>query len=169
MADRFVAVVNVLSRNLKHGALFVLLCGAIVLAGCQAVKMPDMSDFKLKIFEEKPTVAIKSGYTKVNIRPTPSTTQHPIGTLKGGDKVQLIGEQGTWLNVSFYDTTGKEQAGWVYKYLVEGYNKPVETGTASSNVSSRTVVEEATETEAVEIEQEINEQELPKSEKVSPL
>lgn len=152
-------------RAAKFLVVGCMCLGSLVLAGCQTVTMPDMSDFKLNIFEEKPVVAIKSGYSKVNIRPTPSTDKAPVAALKGGDKLTLHEEQGNWLKVTFYDTTGDEQEGWVYKYLVEGYNKPAQ----QTESSSATPKEVQPETETFEIEQETSEKELPKSESVSPL
>lgn len=165
MADRFTAIRSIPVRAIRFGLAGLLLSGFLLMSGCQAVTMPDMSDFKLNIFEEKPVVAIKSGYSKVNIRSTPSTEIAPVATLKGGDKVKLHEEQGNWLKVTFYDTAGQEQEGWVYKYLVEGYSKPAQ----KVESSSANIKEVQPEADTYEIEQETNEQELPKSESVSPL
>lgn len=165
MVDRFLAVGRCLMCMLRSGIVGLLCFGFLALTGCQTVTMPDMSNFNLDILKEKPVVAIKANYGKVNIRPTPSTEKAPVATLKGGDKMKLYEESGNWLKVTFYNTSGEEQEGWVYKYLVEGYNKPVQEAETSSNENSVAQPEIG----ILQVEQETNEQELPKSESVSPL
>ncbi len=69
-------------------------------------------------------VTIKSQYSGVNIRPTPSTMKAPLTTVRGGDRLGKLEERGNWLRVSFTDGYGNKRTGWVYKYLVDGYEKP---------------------------------------------
>ena len=108
----------------------------LVLSGCESVPMPDMSGLDLGSFSTEKKVTIKQRYETVNVRPTPSTNQSPVSALKGGDQVVLKSEYGNWLNIVFYDTAGNEQVGWVYKYLVEGYEKPL-TGTPAATTGEQ--------------------------------
>lgn len=110
--------------NVKTAVFSLFILGALTLAGCQTIQMPDVSNYDLGLFDHT-TITIKRSYNKVNIRPTPSTNQAPIATVTGGDSLQLLAERGNWLNVEFYDTAGNGKNGWIYKYLVEGYEKPV--------------------------------------------
>ena len=170
MADRFPAVGMKSVNLLKRVVLSVALISVTVLFGCESVPMPDMSKFDFNLMKEKPVVSIKQSYSKVNIRPTPSTDMAPVASLKGGDKVKLYEEKGNWLKVTFYDTTGKEQEGWIYKYLVEGYEKPeAQGGTASGSSDNGEQNERAAEPEPLEVEKTADPQDLPKSESVSPL
>lgn len=166
MADRFTAITGgwkLLGRPM------VLLCVAVMLLyGCESVPMPDMPKFDFGLGKERPEVAVKQGYSKVNVRPTPSTEQPPVASLNGGDKVHLVEERGDWLQVTFFDTAGKEQTGWVYKYLVDGYDKP--QGTVTPGV--KTVEEPAAvprPTADPASQGAPPGQELPKSKSVSPL
>lgn len=168
MAD-CVAAVN---RKGIWTALVALLClvGMVFLGGCESVPLPDMSKFDFSLQQEKPQVAIKPGYSKVNIRPTPSTQQAPVATLKGGDKLELLEQNGDWFRVGFYDTTGAERVGWVYKYLLEGFDKPHAVGTSPSGSPSAGVSGgQAAVAEPLEVETLPSEQDLPKSESVSPM
>lgn len=167
MADRFSTVAGTYCKALF---LTVVLAGLMTVGGCKSVEMPDLSqlDFGLK---EKPVVIIKENYNQINVRPTPSTELEPVATLKGGDQLKLVVEEADWLNVIFYDTAGNEQSGWVYKYLVKGYNKPGESGVAVTRSSQEPDAEPVTpvKTEPLSGEVESRSGELPKSEKVSPL
>ena len=64
---------------------------------------------------------IKSNHSSVNVRPVPSTDTPPIGSIKGGEEIVIIEEDGDWLKIQFTKDNYKE--GWIYKYLAEGYNK----------------------------------------------
>lgn len=168
MADRIPAMRK--QSQWKTLAALLSMIGLVVLAGCESVPMPDMSKFDFSLQQEKPVVVIKPSYSKVNIRPTPSTLQPPVATLKGGDKLELLGMNGDWFRVGFYDTTGEEQVGWIYKYLLEGYDKPRQSGTATASPSSSSVSDEsAVVAEPLEVEPLPDDQELPKSESVSPM
>lgn len=167
MADRFARMMPA-AKKFPFTLIFLVL-----LFGCEAVKMPDFSAVDLGL-KKKPVVTIKAQYSQVNIRSTPSTNQPPLTTVKGGDSLRLIMERGDWLKISFYDTAGSEKSGWIYKYLVDGYNKP-----ASSVASGRMTGSEqepAVETIPVTdvesplpVEVEPTGNELPKSDKISPL
>lgn len=172
MADRLAAVRTRMTPLARMMLLAILAFSVVLMAGCKSVPMPDMSKFNLDdLLKDKPVVAIKAGYSTVNIRPTPSTSQPPVAALKGGDKVKLYEERGNWLKVTFYKTTGEEQEGWIYKYLVEGYHKTSEAGIASSGSDASDMETESTpEPEILEVEKTTSSnQELPKSESVSPL
>ena len=58
-----------------------------------------------------PEVVKKTGYvynldgTLLNVRPKPSTSEAPIGTLTQGTSVVIIGESGNWYHIEFNNTT----------------------------------------------------------------
>lgn len=168
MADCFTAVT---ARPVRRCMLLLLMAACLAaLAGCGSVQMPQLPKLDFNLLQDKPAVAIKAGYGKVNIRPTPSTTQPPIATLKGGDKLELLEESGSWLNVSFYDTTGVKRQGWVYKYLVEGFDKPPEpVATAPGPSDAGLQGGSAPAAEPLEVESSPKTQSLPKSGSVSPM
>jgi uncharacterized protein YgiM (DUF1202 family) len=62
-------------------------------------------------------VRLSKNVSTVNIRPTPSVDGTPVASLKGGTKVFMLEEKGDWLRVRLHD----DRTGWVYKYLVQGY------------------------------------------------
>jgi len=142
---------------------FVLLL-FLILAGCQAVKLPELN---LNFSNKGLPVIVKKQYPKVNIRPTPGTENAALTVLHGGDKLSLLSEQGDWLRVRFFDTTGKELEGWIYKYLVEGYEKAISRESAAPS--------EAPPKVRVELKQPkqqttpSTDQELPESITISPL
>lgn len=169
MADRFPAIALQIRRFGKLLVFTFVLAGMVSLLGCESVTMPDMSKFDFGLGQEKPLVTIKSTYSKVNIRSTPSTQLAPVASLSGGDRLQLLGDHGDWLKVGFYDTAGKEQSGWIYKDLVEGYETPGKTAvTPGAPVvqKSSDAIEESAEQGS---QQSSGDQGLPKSKSVSPL
>jgi hypothetical protein len=169
MADRFPAIGVNVKRFGKALVVAFIFAGMGLLSACESVSIPDMPKFDFNLGKEKPVVTIKSNYNKVNIRPTPSTQLEPVASLAGGDPLQLLGDHGDWLNVGFYDTAGKEQAGWIYKYLVEGYEKP---GKPAAVPGAPVKLENSEQIEG-SVEQGSPQfpgsQELPKSNSVSPL
>ena len=58
-----------------------------------------------------PEVVKKTGYvynldgTLLNVRPKPSTSEAPIGTLTQGTSVVIVGESGNWYHIEFNNTT----------------------------------------------------------------
>ncbi len=69
-------------------------------------------------------VKIKEKLSWVNIRPEPSTKKPSISTCKGGAELEKLEEKGNWFKVKFLDKDNKQTEGWIYKYLLEGYEKP---------------------------------------------
>ena len=59
-----------------------------------------------------PEVVKKTGYvynldgTLLNVRPKPSTSEAPIGTLTQGTSVVIVGESGNWYQIEFNNKTG---------------------------------------------------------------
>lgn len=149
--------------------LIAAVAGLLFLVGCETMPMPDMSKFNLDLLKDKPEISIKSSYSKVNIRPTPSTNQAPVATVRGGDRLQLLGEEGSWLNVGFFDTAGKEQVGWVYKFLVDGYPDPPSPSTSSANSGAWSDEGSGESESGLQVEKDSGNQDIPKSESVSPL
>lgn len=162
MANCVSAVTGTTGGFGRLARLLMIYAGLVLLAGCEAVPMPDLGKFDFNLGQEKPMVAIKPSQSKVNIRPTPSTQLAPVASLAGGNRLQLLDEQGDWLKVSFFDTAGKEQVGWIYKYLVEGYEKPA--GSAATVQPRADSPQSEPEDQATP-----DSQALPKSQAVSPL
>ena len=58
-----------------------------------------------------PEVVKKTGYvynldgTLLNVRPKPSTSEAPIGTLAQGTSVVIVGESGNWYQIEFNNKT----------------------------------------------------------------
>ncbi len=169
MADRFPTVGASFKSLGQNLFMVVFMAGLLLMTGCESVPMPDMSKFDFSFGLNKPVVAIKSSYNKVNIRPTPSTSQPPLAFLKGSDKVQLIEEQGNWLQVAFFNTAGEEQTGWVYKFLVEGYERPQPTAPGATSGSSAENYSEVVPAEESEGQKSSVAPGLPKNDTASPL
>lgn len=162
MADRFTQMnACVQSRALR----MILLAAALMfLAGCEAIPMPDLS--QVGLVKTRTMVTVKAGYSSVNIRPTPSTAQTPIATVRGGDQLIFREAYGDWLGIRFYDTTGDERDGWIYKYLVDGYEKPETVATPSTRSSH---AEPLNNVAPAPVPVEPAQDGLPKSDTVSPL
>lgn len=90
---------------------------------------PILFDFKLPSFTHLLTVIsatsrysavrIKKKYVEVKVMPEPSTKNTAIGTLKGGDVVEKVGEKSGWVKVRFADADDNTLEGWVSQTLIE--------------------------------------------------
>lgn len=67
----------------------------------------------------KVSIRIKSRYSKINVRSEPSIKSAAIAALKGGDEVEKLDENGKWIKIQFYGTSGNKIEGWVIKSAVE--------------------------------------------------
>ena len=62
---------------------------------------------------------IKHQHKYVNVRPDPSSGNKPVAVLQGGKRVEVMGEQESWVKIRW--TRGKKELeGWVFKKYVEG-------------------------------------------------
>ena len=52
----------------------------------------------------------------LNIRPTASTNQNPVGVLREGDVVTILGTSGTWVNISHGSTRGYVSSSYLTEY-----------------------------------------------------
>lgn len=120
---------------------FLLLAAALLVTGCgELLPFPNKSDTpapppsaataakpidqKGDVSRETRTVTVKRDYYQVNIRPTPGMENAPLGKVRGGSRLSTLMEQGNWLEVAFTDASGHQAVGWIYKYLIEGFEKP---------------------------------------------
>ena len=91
------------------------------------------------------SVRVKQNYYLANVRPMPGMQGSPIAKVRGGQKVSLILEKGNWLEIAFQGEDGKQVVGWIYKYLIEGYDKPAPEATPTAppvNAESTATAEE---------------------------
>jgi hypothetical protein len=132
----FITVIALLTITLLNGCAAVRMMGKIASAtGDIMVKSADTEEAKkTKLKSEQATndssgggddkketqniVTIKKDLTTVKVRPEPSTKKSAITTLTGGDKVDKIGEKGSWLKVRF-NVEGNQGEGWIKKDLVD--------------------------------------------------
>jgi hypothetical protein len=61
-------------------------------------------------------VTVKRGV--INVRSSASSTSAIVGKLSAGDRIEKIGESGTWLRVRF-ESRGKPAEGWVRRDVLE--------------------------------------------------
>lgn len=62
---------------------------------------------------------IKHQHKYVNVRPDPSSGNKPVAVLQGGKRIEVVGEQESWVKIRW--TRGKKELeGWVFKKYVEG-------------------------------------------------
>lgn len=83
----------------------------------------DMNRFRTCLLDPRKdngdSIGVVAASSGLNLRTGPGTNFAAIVTLKDKTKVQLLGQEGNWLEVSSLDSKGKpDKTGWVHKAYV---------------------------------------------------
>ena len=83
----------------------------------------DMNRFRTCLLDPRKddgdNIGVVAASSGLNLRTGPGTNFAAIVTLKDKTKVQLLGQEGNWLEVSSLDSKGKpDKTGWVHKAYV---------------------------------------------------
>jgi hypothetical protein len=85
---------------------------------------------------------VKKGLTAVKVRPEPSLKKNPIASLKVGDVIEVIGEEGNWIKVRFKEPNNRQIIGWINSSTTEPYRNNMER----KNNTHKTRINESNET-----------------------
>lgn len=107
--------------------VIALMCSCGVTGKSAKKEEPVKEETKEEVAKEEPVSAKAAEFTvpsgkmvsvtdpMVNIRSGPSMKDKVLTTVKKGDKLEVLGEIGSWYNVKLPDGT----QGWIYNKLVE--------------------------------------------------
>lgn len=92
---------------------------AVASAATEPVPVAEDEDRDENVPAGPKTTRLKMKPALVNVRPEPGTAKPALAVLKGGKRVAVLEEQGSWVKIR-WQRKQKTMEGWVFRRFIEG-------------------------------------------------